>query len=157
MSANGWKADLGKVMLRPMINVDRCKASLWLTGDTLDPDKLAQSLGCTPAYCIRKGDTYLSKSGEEMVASTGRFQITTGWRTGEPLDRLLQELLNQVPDNLALWAEINSTLSGEIFCGLILDSVNEEAKIPASMLLSLGQRGLSLHLDIYDSGDGPVT
>ncbi|MBB5713129.1 DUF4279 domain-containing protein [Sphingomonas xinjiangensis] len=140
-----------------MTNVDQCKASLWLMGDALDPDKLAQSLDCTPAYGIRKGDIYLSENGEEIVASTGRFQITTGWRTGEPLDRVLQELLDQLPDDLASWAEINSTLSGKVLCGLILDSVNEEAEVPASVLLSLGQRGLSLHLDIYDSGDGPVT
>ena len=140
-----------------MIDVAECKVSLWLTGDTLDPDELARLLGCTPAFCRRKGETYLSKTGEEMVASTGRFQLTTGWRTGEPLERLVRELLDQVPDNPVLWAEINSTLSGEIFCGLILDSVNEEAKISAGTLSSLGQRGLSLHLDIYDSGDGPVT
>ena len=140
-----------------MIDVAECKASLWLTGDTLDPDKLARSLGCTPAYCIRKGDTYLSKTGDEMVAGTGRFQLTTGWRSGEPLERLVRELLDQVPEDPALWAEINSTLSGEIFCGLILDSANGEAKISAGTLSILGQRGLSLHLDMYDSDDGPVT
>ena len=144
-------------MLHSMIDVAECKASLWFTGDTLDPDELAGSLGCAPAYCIRKGDIYVSETGEEMVASTGRFQLTTGWRSGQPMERLLRELLDQVPDDSALWAKINSRLSGKVFCGLILGSVNEEVELSTNMLLSLGQRGLSLHFDLYDSGDGPVT
>jgi hypothetical protein len=139
-----------------MIDIADCKVSLWLTGDTLDPDKLAQSLGCTPAYCIGKGEAYQSNEGEEMVANTGRFQLTTGWRTGEPLEPLICELLNQVPNEPALWAEINSALSGEIVCGLILGSTNEETSISAATLSRLGQCGLSLHFDIYDSGDGPI-
>lgn len=141
----------------PMIDVAECKVSLWLVGDTLDPDELTRWLGVSPAYQIRMGEIYRSKDGEEMVASTGRFQLTTGWRTDERLERLITEILDQVPDDAALWERINSRLSGEVFCGLILDSVNEEAKLSADTLLALGRRGLSLHFDIYDSGDGPLT
>ncbi|MBM7405712.1 MULTISPECIES: DUF4279 domain-containing protein [Sphingomonas] len=140
-----------------MIELAECKASLWLKGDELDPDKLARSLGCTPAYCIRKGDIYLSETGEKMVSSTGRFQLTTGWRTDQPLELLLRELLDQLPDDPALWAEINRTLSGKIFCGLMLNSSNEEAVLSPGTLLGLAQRGLSLHLDMYDRFDEPVT
>jgi hypothetical protein len=113
-----------------MIDVAECKVSLWLCSDTLDPDELALWLGQLPTYQIRKGETYQSKDGEEMVASTGQFQ---------------------------LWDKIKSKMSGEVICGLILDSVNEEAKISPDTLLALGSRGLSLHLDIYDSGDGPIS
>lgn len=140
-----------------MIDLAECKVSLWFIGDMLDPDELASWLGCIPAYQIRKDETYYSESGEEMVASTGRFQLTTGWRTGERLEQLIIELLDQVPDDPVLWQRIMSSVSGEIVCGLILDSVNEETKLSAKVLLALGHRGLSLHLDIYGSGDEPVT
>ncbi len=144
-------------MLKSMIDVAECKVSLWFTGDSLNPDELASWLGCAPAYQIRKDETYHSKEGEEMVARTGRFQLTTGWQKGEKLEHLIIELLDQVPDDPILWQRIMLGLSGEIVCGLILDSINEETKLSAKALMALGNRGLSLHLDIYDSGDGQVT
>ncbi|WP_010219258.1 DUF4279 domain-containing protein [Sphingomonas sp. PAMC 26621] len=140
-----------------MNDVAECKVSVWLVGDELDPDELRSWLGHAPAYQVRKGEAYRSKAGEEMVASTGRFQLTTGWQTGKPLEQLIIELLDQLPNDPFLWEKINTSLSGEVVCGLILDGVNEEAKLSPRSLLALGHRGLSLHLDIYDSGDGPVT
>lgn len=53
-----------------MNEVSECKVSLWFTGDGLDPRALTHQLGRAPAFSIRKGDTYLSERGEEMVAST---------------------------------------------------------------------------------------
>jgi hypothetical protein len=70
---------------------------------------------------------------------------------------LITQLLAQLPDEDALWQRINSKFRGEIVCGLILGSVNEEMKLCADTLAALGRRGLSLCLDIYDSGDGPIT
>lgn len=140
-----------------MSEISECKASLWIVGDALNPDELAEWLGCAPAYQVRKGDIYHTDEGEEMVASTGRFQLTTGWHIGKSLERLIGELLDSVPDDFALWERINTSLSGDVFCGLILGGVNEETKLSANTLQALGRRGLSLHLDIYDSGDGPVS
>ncbi|AGH48810.1 MULTISPECIES: DUF4279 domain-containing protein [Sphingomonadales] len=140
-----------------MNDIPECKVSLWIVGDTLNPDELAEWLGCAPAYQARKGDTYYTDEGEEMVASTGRFQLTTGWHTGKPLERLIGELLDRVPDDAALWDRINTSLSGDVFCGLIMGGANEETKLSTDTLQALACRGLSLHLDIYDSADGPIS
>ena len=141
---------------RTMVDLAECKVSLWFIGDTLDPDELAQWLGQPPAYQRRKGDVYSSKDGQEMVARTGRFQLTTGWRPGERMEQLITELLAKVPDDDPLWERINAKMTGEIVCGVIMDSANEETVLSADTLLALGRRGLSLNLDIYDSGDGPI-
>ncbi|KQZ72762.1 hypothetical protein ASE06_09785 [Sphingopyxis sp. Root214] len=139
-----------------MVDFAECKVSLWFIGDTLDPDELAQRLGQPSDYQCRKGEVYRSKDGQEMVARTGRFQLTTGWRPGEPMERLITELLEKVPDDDSVWERINTEMTSEIVCGAIMDSVNEETVLSADTLLALGRRGLSLNLDIYDSGDGPI-
>lgn len=140
-----------------MVDFAECKVSLWFAGDALDPDELSQWLGQTSAYQCRQGDVYRSKDGQEMVARTGRFQLTTGWRPGESMEQLIKELLEKIPDDDSVWERINAKMTGEIVCGVIMDSVNEETVLSAETLQALGRRRLSLSLDIYDSGDGPIT
>lgn len=91
-----------------------------------------------------------------MVARTGSFQLTTGWRPGEPIEQLITEMLEKVPDDDSVWERINAKMTSEIVCGVIMGSVNEETVLSADTLLALGRRGLSLNLDVYDSGDGPI-
>lgn len=134
-----------------MNEVSECKVSLWFTGDELDPRALTHQLGRAPAFSISKGDTYLSESAEEMVASTGRWQLTSDWQTGRPLDEIIRELLAQLPADLNLWSRLTSKYEGDLFCALLLDTFNEETRLSPATLVAIGSRGLALHLDIYHS------
>jgi hypothetical protein len=136
-----------------MIEVSECKVSLWFVGDQLQPSAITHRLGRTPSYSIRRGETYLSKRGEEMVASTGRWTLTTGWQTGRRLEELVGELLAQLPADPDLWAALTSEHASQLFCGLLLGSFNEETRFSAATLAAISSRGLALHLDIYDSDE----
>ena len=62
------------------------------------------------------------------------------------------DILGQITQDLSVWESL-SRFQPNFFCGLFMGSSNDGLLLSAEVLLSLGQRGIALGLDIYDVGD----
>lgn len=128
-------------------------AALRVFGDDLDPSEITAALGKQPDAAERRGETIPSRSGRERVARRGRWSVQVGSRTPADLDAQVAELLAGTTDNIDVWRSITARYDADIFCGLFLNEQNEGLTISPATLKMLGERGISLDLDIYAGSD----
>ncbi len=57
-----------------------------------------------------------------------------------------------MPSDPKIW-EALAKFQPHFFCGIFMGSGNDGMDLSAKVLLALGQRGISLGLDIYDAND----
>ncbi len=62
------------------------------------------------------------------------------------------EILGQLTQDLSIWASL-SRFQPDMFCGLFMSSSNDGISLSAKALIALGERGISLALDVYDADD----
>jgi hypothetical protein len=124
--------------------VYRTKASLRVFGDDLRPDDLTKLLG-VPAT-----------SSEVKGAPVGRtVSRRGGWRLASPLSENvdladhIRWLLDATTKDIAVWRDVTSRYSVDIFVGLFLHDLNEGLSLSADLMAELGARGIELGLDIY--------
>jgi len=135
--------------------ISRLSVSLRVAGDGLDPTEISRLLGVAPTFAARKGDQI--EHGPRI--RTQRVSIWTYGLTEEPspeweLDDAISALLNRLPRDSAVWADLASRFSINIFCGLFMGSDNQGAVLRTSTLQSLAERHLELDLDVYGPPDG---
>lgn len=140
-----------------MTALHRTAASLRLFGDDLDPDEITAALGKQPDVAERRGDTIRTPSGRERIARRGRWSVKVDRRTPGDLDAQVAELLAGTTDNLEVWRSITARYDADIFCGLFLNEQNEGLMVSPAILKMLGERGISLDLDIYAGPDDAPT
>ncbi|GAA0887574.1 hypothetical protein GCM10009121_04550 [Rhodanobacter soli] len=108
-------------------------------------------LGCEPTDAETKGQTLTGKvSGMKRIARTGTWRLRATDREPEDLEAQIDELLEQLTDDLAVWSEISRRFKMDLFCGLFMKSTNDGLCISSKQLAALGLRGIELELDIYD-------
>lgn len=61
------------------------------------------------------------------------------------------EILAEVTQDLSVWASL-SRFQPDMFCGL-MSSSNDGTLLSTKALIALGERGISLALDVYDADD----
>ena len=127
-------------------------ASLRVLGDDLDPDEVTAALGKQPDVASRRGDRMPTRSGRERVVRRGRWSVEVNRRSPGNLDAQVAELLAGTTENLDVWRGITARYDAEIFCDLFLDEANQGLMISPATLRMLGERGISLDLDIYYAG-----
>lgn len=128
-------------------------ATLRFFGDDLVPETLTALLGVTPSEASVKGQEIVGRStGVVRIARTGSWRLNSERREPEDLESQVFELLGQVTDDLSVW-ECLSRYKPNVFCGIFMAGSNDGLPLSARALLSLGQRGIALNLDIYDSSD----
>jgi hypothetical protein len=86
------------------------------------------------------------------IAKTGSWRLSAGRREPEDLEAQILEILGQLTQDLSVWESL-SRYQPDLFCGLFMGNTNDGLPLSAKVLLSLGQRGIALGLDIYDVGD----
>lgn len=125
--------------------IDETLASLRLYGDDLDPTEVTRALGCAPTQSWRKGDE----------KSAGYFRRTGGWclettkqQPGD-LDAHIREILDSTSPDLGVWASLTERFRVDIFCSLFMSESNEGLGVEPELLRALGERGISLSLDVY--------
>ena len=128
------------------------KATLRIIGDALIPDKITRLLGSAPTHAHRKGDLIRGKrTGRERKAPTGIWLLEAKARDPADLDRQIAEILDCVTPDPDIWAELSRTFRIDLFCGLLMERANEGLALSPSTLAALGNRGIELSFDIYDS------
>jgi hypothetical protein len=129
--------------------VDRTVASLRFFGDYLDPDELTDLLDGQPTFGIKKGGTWLTNRGNEKIAGNGSWRLNVASRTNGDLDGQIVELLSALSHDLVVWRSLAARFKADIFCGLFLQCGNEGVDLQPATLSMIGERGLTLSLDIY--------
>jgi hypothetical protein len=131
--------------------LDHSIATLRLFGDDLVPENISALLGVAPTKSCLKGQELVgSSTGTIRIAKTGSWRLTAGRREPEDLEAQVFELLDRLTDDLSIWKSL-SGYEPNLFCGIFMGSGNDGLPLSAKAMLALGQRGIALDLDIYDS------
>jgi hypothetical protein len=131
--------------------LDHSLATLRLFGDDLVPENISASLGALPTESWHKDQEIVSAStGNVRIAKTGSWRIAAACREPEDLEAQVFELLDQLTNDFAVWDSLSS-YKPNLFCGIFMASGNDGLPLSSQAMLALGQRGIALDLDIYDS------
>ena len=134
--------------------VSRSVAALRFFGDDLVPEDISALLGATPTAAFAKGQEIVGhKTGTVRIAKTGSWRLCASDREPEDLEGQVFELLDQLNQDVAVWATLSSRYQLDLFCGIFMGSSNDGLLLSPKVSLALGLRGISLALDIYDAGD----
>jgi hypothetical protein len=131
--------------------------SLRFRGDALDPVSVSAALQVSPTRARRKGETFHTPSGAAVIARTGLWSVSIEREAPGDLDEKISTLLAGLSGNLAVWKQLCEALRGDIFCGVFLTEESGGVTLKPETILAIGQRGLTLDLDIYapDAPDDP--
>jgi len=132
---------------------DHSVATLRFFGDDLVPEAISSLLGAPPTVgCTRGEEIHGGVTGKVHIAKTGSWRLKAESREPEDLEAQVFEILGKLTDDLGIWASL-SHYEPDLFCGLFMASGNDGLPLSSKALLALGQRGIALSLDIYDSND----
>lgn len=133
--------------------LDHSIATLRLSGDDLVPENISALLGAAPTESWRKGQELIgSSTSNARLAATGSWRLKARRREPEDLEGQVFELLSQLTNDLTIWNSLSS-YKPNLFCGIFMGSGNDGLPLSSKAMLALGQRGIALDLDIYDSVD----
>ncbi|MBV6807678.1 DUF4279 domain-containing protein [Xanthomonas euvesicatoria pv. eucalypti] len=125
-------------------------ATLRFFGDDLVPDEISALLSGSPTASQHKGQELKLKNSAVRIAKTGSWRLTSTQREPEDLEAQIFEILNQLTQDLTVWEHLSNHYQPDLFCGIFMAGRNDGLALSAKALLALGQRGISLDLDIYD-------
>lgn len=129
---------------------DHSLAILRFFGDELVPDEISALLGASPTVSYQKGQELIgSRTGIKRITKTGSWRLSAADRKPEDLERQIFEILQQLTQDLTIWASL-ARFEPNIYCGLFMGSSNDGTWLSGEALLALGQRGIALGLEIYD-------
>jgi hypothetical protein len=132
-----------------MAQMHKSVATLRIIGGDLVPAEVSRLLNCTPTTAQTKGDVIVGKSGHQRTARTGMWSLRSEDKEPENLDGQVGEILGKLTGNIETWQTLVARFRVDLFCGLFMSGGNEGLSISPTSLLSLGQRGITLGLDVY--------
>ncbi|MBW4693580.1 MAG: DUF4279 domain-containing protein [Lyngbya sp. HA4199-MV5] len=132
--------------------VDECSVSLRFFGEDLDPDEVTQALGITPTGSYKKGDIFRGKRSD-IIRKTGSWRYSVKKCADVHLEDQITTLLGKLPSDLEVWRRLTETFEADLFCGLWLKRWNRGLDFAPETLQRIGERGLTLSLDIYSNCD----
>lgn len=109
--------------------------------------EITRMLDVEPRLAERKGQQV--QRGDRWVTRRSGIWSFALEGAAPDLDEGIAALLERLPADLALWAELRRRFSIDLFCGLFMGSLNEGFELHPSTLRMMGERGLTLGLDIY--------
>lgn len=118
-------------------------------GDELQPEAISLSLGVAPTAAWRKGENLAPAHRPVQLSRSGYWKLEATPTEPENLDVQVHELLSAMTLDLNVWRHITRTYRVDLFCGWFMRAGNEGVEISPETLKALGERGISLGLDIY--------
>lgn len=132
-----------------MAKAAKRSVSLRMTGDGLDPVEVTRLLGRKPDLAAKLGETFYSPKGRPSTARTGFWHLHAADSSPCDFDAQIMALFAGLTQDLAVWADLASRFRLELFCGMIMQELNEGTGLEAATILAMAQRGLSFGLDVY--------
>jgi Domain of unknown function (DUF4279) len=134
-----------------MSAINRAVATLRVRGEELNPSEITRLLGSEPTYAYSKGEVLARPKGR--IAKFGMWQLEAAPLEPSDFNTQVASLLDQLTQELQIWQELTAKYDISLFCGWFMRESNEGEDLSSKTLISLGQRGLSLGLDIYAPDD----
>jgi hypothetical protein len=131
--------------------VRKFRVTLCLFGDDLDPDEITRLLGAEPTTARRKGDRFPGRY--RRSAKEGAWMLELDFAEGAEIE--LEQAINQLLDRLnsdpAMWANLNQRFRCDVACGLFLGDGggNEGLDLGPETLRRLVERHLEIGFDLY--------
>lgn len=127
--------------------VDEASVSLRFFGDDLEPERISHLLQCQPSQAFRKGEELPRR--HYMLAKTGSWILRSPRTAEQDLEQQIAGLLDRLPDDLQVWAQVKKNCRGNLFCGLFLKEWNRGFSLSSELMTRITERHLSLDFDIY--------
>jgi hypothetical protein len=128
-------------------DIDRLEIELRVTSDDLDPERITRMLGVNPTRAARKGED-IDLAGVPTTQRTGTWSYalpaSPEWELGDAIDTLLENL----PQDPALWESLAGWATVSVVCGLFIHDVDRAAELSPDTLARLAERRLALRLEI---------
>lgn len=128
--------------------IDRVKISLRVAGDDLDPDEVTELLGVESTFAARKGEV-VDAPGGARPQRTGIWLLDLGDSPEWELADGISTLLNRMPDDPELWADLADRYEIDLFCGAFLRATNRGFDLPKELIRRMADRQLAFGVDIY--------
>lgn len=129
-------------------------AVLRVFGDDLDPDEISALLGSRPSSSARKGERLaVGTAGRVRILETGRWSLNAVDSRPEGIEAQIFAILDRLTGDMEVWRSLSGRYQLDMFCGVFMDSGNDNLSLSSKALFALGQRGIELELDIYDPVD----
>lgn len=120
-------------------------------GDALVPAEITALLGCEPSASCSKGDARLTgRSAHRHIEQTGSWRLSASDRAPEDIAGQVRELLDRLPQDVAVWLRLRERYEMDMFCGVFMGSSNDMLGFAPELLMALAARGIGLSLDLYD-------
>jgi hypothetical protein len=104
-----------------MAAIHKTVVTLRITGDDLVPDDISKLLGAPPSRAYARGQELVDIHGVvRRTAKCGKWSLQATDRSPGDLDGQIRELLDQLTDDLSIWAGINQEYEIDLFCGLFM-------------------------------------
>lgn len=127
--------------------IDKVTVSLRLFGEDLNPDEVTELLGCDPTSARRKGDVIPGRY--HRMVHKGCWLLKGLPPSAVGLEQQVNDLLNKVTDDLAVWHNLTDRFDVDIFCGFFLECFNRGFNLPPELMKRLVDRRVRLEFDIY--------
>ena len=133
-----------------MAQISKSAASLRIMGDELAPSDVTKILGCAPSFEQTKGQEIVNaKTGNKRLAISGMWRLDTNRCEPENLDAQISKIFNQLTNDLTKWKSLNDRYDIDLFCGIFMKEEMEGMEVSPVTLKILGERGVTLGLEIY--------
>lgn len=134
--------------------IDRCKVSLRIFGDDLDPDEISRILLCEPSSKTKKGEIVADDGkGNQRISPHGSWRLELAENDELGLEEQVLKLLSSVTADSAVWRRLTVQYKVDLFCGVFLNagSWNRGFSLSPKVLKELAERNLEIGFDIYAS------
>jgi hypothetical protein len=128
-----------------MLKPHSSSAALRIFGDTLDPEKITNILGCPPTKAHVKGQI----RHKTTTYKTGGWILDAGDRTPANLDAQVAELLGMVTADLTVWAALAEEHLIDVFFGYFMAGTGEDLEMSAGTMKLLSERGIRFGMSVY--------
>jgi uncharacterized protein DUF4279 len=131
--------------------IDDVNVTLALYSEGLEPQEISRALGVEPTSAHRRGERRGSRS---PPYSSGAWFLKEHGRDGELVEAIIDRLLNQLPENPAVWLDLSIRHKIQFRFGLHMTGWNKGLSISLKQVTRIAELGASMEFDIYAySGD----
>jgi hypothetical protein len=131
--------------------VDEVNVTLALYSKDLEPGEISRALGVQPTSAHRRGDR---KGPRSPGYRTGAWLLTESGRAPEQTEAVIARLLQQLPQEAAVWRELQAKYRIQIRLGVHMSGWNQGFSIPREQIERIAKLEASMEFDIYAHGDG---